>query len=66
MPGKLEISWSWWDSNPRPNIFAISFLHAYSVIACRINAGVGKTNVNLSWMVLSDRHSLLSQHPFLF
>lgn len=27
--------WSWRESNPRPNIFVKSFLHAYFIIACR-------------------------------
>ena len=34
---KLELSlwWSWRESNPRPNIFVKSFLHAYFTIICR-------------------------------
>ena len=44
----LIIKWSWWDSNPRPNIFAVNFLHAYFRIDCRVHAGTKQTNMNRS------------------
>ena len=43
-----DLLWSWRDSNPRPNIFAVSFLHAYSGINCRAFTGTGQTNEGLS------------------
>ena len=39
--------WSWWDSNPRPNIFAVNFLHAYFGIDCRKKCR-NQTNQHLS------------------
>jgi hypothetical protein len=36
--------WSRRESNPRPNICPISFLHVYSCIHCRGTAGTGRTN----------------------
>jgi len=45
-----------------PNIFAESFLHVYFLIVCRRYTGKEQTNVSLSWMVLSKRHSLRLQH----
>ncbi|MEY3349053.1 MAG: hypothetical protein RLY46_1092 [Bacteroidota bacterium] len=58
--------WSWWDSNPRPNIFPESFLHAYFSIDCRNQAGAEQTNRILSCMVLINRHSLRLKHPCFF
>ncbi len=44
-----------------------SFLHAYFRIACRENAGTEPTNIFLSCIVLSNRHSLrLPQSLFVF
>ena len=60
---RLEERWRWGDSNPCPNIFAKSFLHAYFGIICREVAGAGQTNHLLSWIFLSNRHSLRLQHP---
>ena len=36
--------WSCRESNPGPNILAISFLHVYFGINCRENAGTKHTN----------------------
>ena len=64
---KIDFLWSWGESNSRPNIFAESFLHAYFFIICRPRTGKEQTNARLSWMVLSNRHSLRLQHPvFVF
>ena len=41
---KRVSKWSWWDSNPRPNIFAECFLHAYFGIDCQETAGAKRTN----------------------
>jgi len=57
------LSWSRGESNPCPNIATISFLHAYFMIICRCIAGHEQTNNTLSWMVLSNSHSLLLQQP---
>ena len=57
--------WRWGDSNPCPNIFYKSFLHAYFVIDCRKWTGNKQTNSLLSCMVLSNRHSLRLQDPVL-
>src|SRR6266704_4962446 len=40
----LKHSWSWGESNSRPNIFSKSFLHAYCYIICRNITGVAPTN----------------------
>lgn len=58
--------WSWRESNPRPNISATVFLHAYSGIACREGTGTGRTDVFRSWMVLGKGHSLPLQQPVFF
>jgi len=39
------------------------FLHAYSGINCRDTTGARQTDRILSWMVLSNSHSLLLQQP---
>jgi len=44
----------------------ISFLHAYFGIHCRRKAGNEQTNLSLSWIILSNSHSLLLQHLILF
>lgn len=44
--------WSWGDSNPCPNIFFKSFLHAYFRIDCRRLTGPEQTNQPLSWILL--------------
>lgn len=44
--------WSRGESNPCPNKFAVSFLHAYFTIICRDYNGSEPTSVNLSWMEL--------------
>jgi hypothetical protein len=54
------------ESNRCPNIFSKSFLHAYFFIGCRPGAGKEQTNTGLSWIGLSNRHSLLLQHLVLF
>ena len=58
--------WSCRESNPGPNIFAISFLHVYCCITCREKAGATQTNFNLRWMVLSNGHIIPLQHPVFF
>ena len=50
------------ESNRCPNIFAESFLHVYFGINCREITGAKQTNYFLSWIVLSNRHSLRKQH----
>lgn len=40
--------WSRRESNPRPNIHPISFLHVYSIIICRYHSGSGQTKMILS------------------
>jgi hypothetical protein len=59
------IQWSWRESNPRPNIFLKSFLHAYFIINCRHKTGNEQTNSVRSCMGLSRSHSLLQRHPVL-
>ncbi len=54
------------ESNRCPNIFPESFLHVYFVISCRQRTGNEHTNPLLSWMVLSNQHSLWLQHSVLF
>ena len=63
---KSQFLWSCRDSNPGPNTFAVSLLHVYFCIICRENAGAKQTNIFLSWIFLSDGHSLPSQQPVLF
>jgi hypothetical protein len=58
--------WSWRESNPRPNIFVESFLHAYFIINCRHHTGNEQTNMELSWIVLIPVHSLTGKHSVLF
>ncbi len=56
----------WWrrpESNRCPNISVESFLHVYFRIACREGAGTKHTNIFLSCIFLSNRHSLRLQHP---
>ena len=57
--------WSRRESNPGPNISAISFLHVYFCIICREMAGAKLTNHNLSRMVLSNSHDIELQHPVI-
>jgi hypothetical protein len=40
-------SWSWRESNPRPNKEDKSFLHAYPVIGFRSKAGKGQPTFDL-------------------
>jgi len=62
-----SLKWSRGDSNPCPNISFKSFLHVYSGIDCRETTGTGQTDRLLSWIVLSNRHSLRLQHSvFVF
>jgi len=61
----FPLSWNRGESNPCPNIAIISFLHAYFIIICRRITGNEQTSYTLSWMVLSNSHSLLLQHPLL-
>ena len=58
--------WSCRESNPGPNIFAVSFLHVYSCIICRETAGARQTNCFRRWMILSRGHIIPRQHPVLF
>jgi len=58
--------WSCRESNPGPNIFAVSFLHVYLRIDCREMAGAQRTNYFLRRMVLSPAHFIAEQHPVLF
>jgi hypothetical protein len=59
--------WRRGESNPCPNISFKSFLHVYTGIDCRKITGTGQTDDLRSWMVLSNRHSLLLQQPlFVF
>jgi hypothetical protein len=53
------IVWSCRESNPGPNIFAVSFLHVYSVINCRDMAGTRPTNHILRCVCLKQQ----SHHP---
>jgi len=53
-------------SNRCPNIFFKSFLHAYSVLFFSGTNWKQTTDQFLSCMVLSDHHSLWSQHLVLF
>jgi len=62
----LCLLWRWPESNRCPNIFVKSFLHAYFSINCREGAGAEKTNIFLSCIVLSNRHSLRLQQPVSF
>ena len=57
--------WSCRDSNPGPNILAVSLLHVYFCISCRKIAGAKQTNPFLSCIVLSDPHSLEPQQPVI-
>src|SRR5262245_42835572 len=63
---QICFQWSWRDSNPRPNILPIRFLHAYSGIVCRERAGAGRTNFFLSCILLICSHSLLQKQPVFF
>lgn len=54
--------WSCRESNPGPNIFAVSFLHVYLCIDCRERAGAQQTNSFLRWMILSSGHIIPLQH----
>ena len=60
------MQWSCRESNPGPNIPAVSFLHVYFCIICREKAGAKQTNLFLSCIVLSNSHSLELQQPVLF
>jgi len=61
----FALTWRWGDSNSCPNIFFKSFLHAYLFIGCRGWTGKQQTDLSLSCMFLSNRHSLRLQQPVL-
>lgn len=42
------VRWSWRDSNPRPNVEPMSFLHAYLHLGFRVAAGMGRPTAALS------------------
>ncbi len=60
------MQWSCRESNPGPNISAVSLLHVYFCIICREKAGAKQTNPFLSCIVLSNPHSLELQQPVFF
>ena len=61
-----DYQWSCRESNPGPNILAVSLLHVYFCIDCRERAGAKQTNFFLRRIVLSPDYFISGQQPVLF